>query len=508
MSDDLIIELEQPDRARRPGEVVRGTVHVRPGAGETSRGLHVRRCWKTHGRGNRDTGDAQELTLHEGPIPDGGPGTFPFEFDVPARPVTYRGRLLNVDHYVEAWLDLPMALDAKTEVEFGVVPGEDAAPPPADLLERSEKAGKVGVSGCGALVGIAMLFIGFALLPFGLILIAVAAVLIIPPVRRTLAEKKLGRITATLHPEVVAPGGEVAVRVAVEPDRDRSVNQVHAIVRCREICVSGRGTDRTTHREELESLPLTLQGPSSLRMGQRTTFEGTFQVPADAGHTFVSSNNNVVWDVEVHVDIPSWPDWRERVPLVVWPIGAPLVEGRKAPQAPAPAPTATSPAAPVDVPAGPPVESAAPAAAAPSDRPIPPSGSPPSSPPSPPASSTSHDPDPLPPDASELARRIAAILAEPRFGGRRDDLIEELVGVDYELMLVLERNERSFGVPADYRDGRTLRGTVDGTDFVVEVRFPPGRNDELADLGRGDRVPVRARAVQWESLRSQPLLEA
>lgn len=74
-------------------------------------------------------------------------------------------------------------------------------------------------------------------------------------------------------------------------------------------------------------------------------------------------------------------------------------------------------------------------------------------------------------------------------------------------MLVLERNERSFGVPADYRDGRTLQGTVDDTAFVVEVRFPPGRNDELAGLGRGDRIPVRARAIQWQSLRTQPLMQ-
>lgn len=293
------------------------------------------------------------------------------------------------------------------------------------------------------------------------------------------------------------------VEVAIHPDRGLSVNEVGATLRCREICVSGRGTDRTTHREEVATIPLVLEGPTSLRKGEPVAYTGTVRVPDDAAYTFAASNNNVVWDVELHVDIPSWPDWQERLPLVVWPAGEPALEPADASQAVEPAEPvqAVEPAEPVQ---GPPA--APPDPVAPVDPPPRPS---PDAPPSPsPAVSVPREPPPLPPDAPELARRLRAILAEPRFGGRRDDLIDELIGGEYAFTLVIDRNERSFGVPAGYRDGRTLQGTLDDTELGVAVRFPPERNEELAGLGRGDRVSVEARAIQWESLGSQPLMEA
>jgi hypothetical protein len=43
------------------------------------------------------------------------------------------------------------------------------------------------------------------------------------------------------------------------------------------------------------------------------------RIPADAMHSFESSNNKIVWQLAVHGEIARWPDADETFPLAVLP---------------------------------------------------------------------------------------------------------------------------------------------------------------------------------------------
>ena len=73
------------------------------------------------------------MNVHEGELLEGRQYEFPFEFEAATKPWTYRGHHLNIDHYVEARVDIAWAIDPKFETEFIVLPS------PASPLEALEE---------------------------------------------------------------------------------------------------------------------------------------------------------------------------------------------------------------------------------------------------------------------------------------------------------------------------------------------------------------------------------
>ena len=113
MSESLRIKFGRSDRTYRFGERVTGWVMIQTPRGQECKRIQLKTFWRTHGKGNRDEGEPRVVTLHSGPLPDPVPHLFEFEFSAPPGPFTYHGRYLNVDHYVEAQVDLPWARDPK-----------------------------------------------------------------------------------------------------------------------------------------------------------------------------------------------------------------------------------------------------------------------------------------------------------------------------------------------------------------------------------------------------------
>jgi hypothetical protein len=479
MSDELRIEVEHPERPLEPGDALAGVVRLRTARGQEVERLVLRQLWRTHGRGNADRSTLAEHTLHEGPLPSGGEHTFEFQVEAPPGPFTYHGRILSVDHHLEASLEASWADDPTAQVDIGLVPGADTPAPSASSRARASEAVRPGRSGCGGLFGLLLIGVGLFSMPVGLVFVGVGLLILVPSLRTGLAAGRLGSIVPGVHPAVVAPGEEIEIRVEIQPERDVRINRVAATVRALEVCVGGRGSDATTHREELHAEDVVLEGPATVPGGRATVFNGSVRIPDLHAYTFTAPSNRVVWQADLHVDIPSWPDWSESTVFVVWPVsprkGRPRREIRPPPPGEAKG-NAHEPAHPSVADRAPPPAQAPGRVAAPTD--------------------------------SDIARRIRAILDEPRFGGDRPARIRELEGREVAFGLVVAENERSFGVPLAYRNGRTLTGTVEGTELPVAVRFPPERNRETEPLASGDRIEVRGRAVEWETLAGRTVVEA
>lgn len=105
-------------------------------------------------------------------------------------------------------------------------------------------------------------------------------------------------------------------------------------------------------------------------------------------------------------------------------------------------------------------------------------------------------------DADALAVILREAEAEPRFGGRRDVVLEPLAGrsVRFALEVVRTQGTGTFDVSEAYRSGRTVAGRIAGTDVTVAVRLPPATNAEVDALRKGGRLAFVGAYTGWDAI--------
>jgi hypothetical protein len=480
--DSIRIEWDRSGGAHRPGEALTGHVVVDPVDGASCRSIRLLRFWRTHGRGNEDTGGLSSVEIHEGPLLGPGPHRIPFSLETPDGPLSYRGALLAVDHYLEARLERSAGVAAVDTRKYVLEPGATALTPDPHLITVTGSRARRG-TGCRIGLGAFCLLFGLVTLPLGIVGIVLGAVLLFPVVRRGLAGSKLGEVTSRLDHPLVQPGEAVRVEVRMDPLKRRTINGVSATIRGREVCVSGHDRDREVRTHEVHSRVVALSGPRSVAAGEATVLSAEIPVPDSQAWTFSSDHNEVTWDLTIHVDIPSWPDWYEEHKLVLWPW--PLLSA--------------------DDPEDEPVEDEPGRAVVERElvgllETLGHTGSPAP----PPAESSDDEP------TSELATSVRAALEAGSLGGDRSRLIREMKGRSFIFGLEVDHFRSTFGSGPDagYRRGRTVTGTVYGTDVQVVVRFPESQNAEIDALAPGSIRKVRGSVVDWEKLSGRPVLHA
>lgn len=527
MSQGIRIEFDGGDRVFRTGEPIAGAVVVEVDDGSRCEYVVLRASWRTHGKGTVAKGRHGALTLHEGPIP-AGVTRFPFRFEAPDGPFTYRGHLLNVDHYLEARIEIPWGLDPSVEEDFVLVPGAVPAPPP----DPDEAVGPAleprPDPRLPAVIGAFLTFIGVLTFPFpGVLLLLAGAGLLYVGMRQKAAASRVGDVVVIVEPRVVAPGGEVRVAVGLFPPKEVTVNAVTAMLRGAEVSVSGSGSDRKTHRHVAHRDERPLFGGGTLPGGMERVLETTFIVPSLGMWTFSAERNRVLWDVKVSVDIPSWPDWTSTTPIVVWPARSAVEAAPARPRIAPPEPAAPPPPSPppkkkkgvatvAPKPETPPevapevvpevVPGVAPRAKA---APKPKAG--PTPPPRPaPAPSAPPPPVPAPGSDGSFADAVREVLDAGVVSGDRRAKAAALVGRSVSCDVRIDQVQRPFGraVAKDYEGGRTLRGTLDDSGLPVEVRIPAADADAVDALKRGDTWPTRGTLVEWARLPDRPVIAA
>ncbi len=325
---DLLIELDEPNRVYLGGEKIGGVVRVRVGDKVQCNGLTVRTVWKTHGRGNVDSGTTESEVVFSGEWQANQDLEYRFELTVGDWPPTYQGHYLNIDHYVEAVADIPWAFDPQVSQVFLMRPAGGR-----DAVATKSVAVKGGIVG-NIIGGVVIVFVLFfclmsAINPFMWVIGSIIALVsfAIWLLRVFLPKYFLGEVDGSLERDSYSPGENVVGKLSIRPRRNVMINGIRLRFEAREQVVSGSGTNRTTHRHIFFEHEQSLQQATMLKAEQLHEFPFSIQLPADAVYTVDLSDNDLIWSASLVVDIPRWPNWRKELLLAVVPGGETITIG-------------------------------------------------------------------------------------------------------------------------------------------------------------------------------------
>ncbi len=444
---DLQIEFYRPDREFRTGETVQGWVRVRVNQDVKCRGLTLNCWWSTHGRGNATRRNYFQQTLFQGDWKAGDKYEYAFEFVPPAMPLSYRGKYLNIDHYVLARVDIPWARDPKCREEFLWRPGSDVPLPDAakTVIQPGSRHWPriIGLSIAFILVLLA-LFLATRLSP--LLLLGLVFPLIIAwfSLRSYLAERKLGDVQWGTLGQAVA-GEQMPSLLQIGPLGNVQISAVTASIRGAESVVSGSGTNRTTHTHKLFEQTKTLIKSPAIKRGEVIELHPEITFPMTRAFSVDLPDNKIIWTVTLAIRLPMWPDWVQTRHIQLLP---------------------------------------------------------------PPARTDDHD-NPNPAFATQPFHDLIEVVRHLNDAGadtaRADKIIEQHADKLYTVSIDLDRIESAEEgfEDLDYLHGRTLSGTLSGTKLLVSLQLPARYNQEVEQLDRGQSWACSAAMLRWEHLRDR-----
>ncbi len=478
---DIQITFDKPDRTYRGGDTVTGEVHIKVNKDIRCNGILLTYYWKTHGRGNTDSGEKHEYRLSEMvPLQSGEELLLPFEIQAETWPLTYRGHYINVDHYVKVAVDVPWAIDPKHEEEFILLAGQRPAEITGDrseVIEFEQKKAEVNGFAKGCL---------YAFLAIIVVMFSVAFVFLIPVFllaggiywawKKAIASR-VGNVEFTVPHVVVASGEQIPVALNFTPKKSFMINGITAKLVAEESATSGSGTNATTHRHTLHEETQILM-PAGVLQGGIPVSE-SFQVtlpPIDAW-SLKASSNTVSWRIETRIDIPRFPDWKKKTDLQMVPLefldsDTGTVKHDSSGN--------TSPDMTHD------------------------------------KWSTSDATDLYANDDSSENRSVAGgedvspllalvdeIKQAGRFGNERSEIVSAAAGHTYRIEIDIDRISTTFGFSGNsrpHRNGKTIIGTLSGTDQEVELFTVDSNNASVDRLSRGHSYQTRANVHTWDSL--------
>jgi hypothetical protein len=506
---DLAIVFDRADRRYQGGEEVTGTLHVQVNQSVQCDGLLLETFWQTHGRGNTDTGPKHSTTLFQGEWLAGTRHQYPFRFIAPDGPPTYRGHDLNIDQYVNVRVDVPWAIDPKLKEDYILLP---AGRPYGNLpAPQREPSGGGFFAKFGIPVGIGLIAAGIVFAcPFGPVLIPLGVIALVLSLRKVLAEKKIGKVQLAWGSVEVAPGGSVPLRMTFTPRKNCRLNGITAKLTATERCTSGSGTNRTTHTHRVHERTVPLVAECDLAALSPVNAEVNVPIPETGAYSFRASDNELVWELEVRIDIPLWPDWLEKRMLLVRPVVQAELAGGAA-LAPAAIPGDAAPDAgyqelrpettfavpddiePVDQePLLPAVPGAREGDLGEAIEPPGPVGMPGPAAEAPEACASE----------SVLLDVVDQLLAASRFGREREKIVEDYSDQVFECTIQVDRVDRVFGYVTDerFRNGRTILGVLPGTECQVSLQMAAEHNEKLDACHPGDTVRATGRLLKWNGI--------
>ena len=109
--------------------------------------------------------------------------------------------------------------------------------------------------------------------------------------------------------------------------------------------------------------------------------------------------------------------------------------------------------------------------------------------------------------ASSLDRHpyqvVETIKASPRHGNDRAEIVSSAAGQIFEAGILIDRVTSLMGATVSdprYEYGKSVTGTIDGTDQAIQVITLESQNNEIDDLRRGDIWQTQIMLIDWDSL--------
>lgn len=315
---ELSIELDEPTKVYTDGEKIRGNVIVRANQDIQCKALTVSSRWTTHGRGNIDSAEVDSQVAYTGAWQTGQEYRYPFELATAHWPPTYYGTYINVSHQVQAVASVAWAIDPKTTEEFLVA----ASHSPLDLAPARKQTANLRILGWIIAIAILAIFGTVFLLFVPFLLVIGGAIWFFTSY---LPKSITGNVECKVGPQRLKAGEQIQGSIHFVPKRKSQVNGVRATVRCQEVCVSGSGSNRKTHRHEIASQSFVLRDAGELKTGQKEFRNFHYEIPASAPPSMQLSDNSIQWFVEFRVDIPRWPDYQKKVEFIIEPAADPIL---------------------------------------------------------------------------------------------------------------------------------------------------------------------------------------
>lgn len=480
---DLRIEFDRKDRTYFGGETVTGRVYIRVNESVKSSGITLTHQWRTHGRGNVTSGPIKTVELESArSYSPGEEYELSFSLPSPTDPVTFHGTMINVDHYVSVQMNVPWAFNPKAEEDYVLLPGE----PPAHfvgtrsaIVALTSAAGKSSISGkviLGIIIAVFLTFVAavaFFLLP---IILIIAGFIWF---RKKALAGRLGEVTVSIPHVVVTPGEQWTARIQFQPRKQFRINSIGLTLLGKESATSGSGTKATTHTHTILEQKLVVRENDMLTAGELVSEEFTFAFPTTDAFSLEVSDNKIQWTATLRIDIPAFPDWSKTQPLQL----VPAVFLRNLTDAP----LMTS-----------------------SDRNVPFAGQPDTSnaPPVSASDSLSSDEEDVSESmiqemSSDLLDLVSTMNAAPRHGNARGEIVTNAAEQIFDAAILIDRVTSMMGASVSdprYEYGKSVTGTIDGTDQAIQVITLESQNNEIDDLRRGDVWQTQISLIDWDSL--------
>ncbi len=336
---DIKISLDKTDLTYETHDRVKCRFQVTVDKPVKCKGFIASILWRTHGKGNRNQKEMQETVLFEG---NWEVGSYDYEhtFIIVDGPTTYHGKIVNVDWYIKATVDIPWAFDPKEEVDFIVRRRDKDRTSPHDAKEleftgqkngvelAKEFSGKMykaylGFAGVACLGGIYLLVSGviqnldIEKIIWGLGLLLMAYGFAWNPLKKAIAENKFGSIDFEIENATLYPGENCRVSFRFVAKRDILINGLALRLVGVETATSGSGTNETTYHEPLFTDKIDLDVPNIARAGRAVESSAEIAIPEAAPATFLASDNSVTWTLKAALDVEKWIDIEREQPITV-----------------------------------------------------------------------------------------------------------------------------------------------------------------------------------------------
>lgn len=366
---ELSFEFDKDSTHYAVGDTVSGRVLLKALSDFQCQSLLLQLFW--HSNCLIDRENALRLNLFNGVIKAGQKLAFPFQFNVPAGPLSYNGKLLFVNWKLSVEADIPWSLNvsAITDLAFYSKDGDDTVISIGDneeLLnlaryignkasaiknfefkepERVDVKSQLWLYGPNVALGLIAFIVLFSFIPMreGLRFTVVGLLVTLGPILALIVlshyaeamksawlQWRYGPFQLTLPSDpLIAPGKDCVMELSFCPKKDMKVRRVWAVLSGQEKVFERRGKQNywNVHQPFREVVHFCEE--EVFQEGQERHFKQSHTLAPHAPISFAGEECRLDWSLTVHIDLANGMDWAMTKPLVVYPSAVVEALGKK-----------------------------------------------------------------------------------------------------------------------------------------------------------------------------------
>lgn len=289
--------------------------------------LKLYRYWGTHGRGDRDSEieDIRNLEIFFSDELLPGEYQYQYSFVIDNGPLTYHGKLVNIDWYLKVELIIPWGIDKEYATEFIV---ERSKPHnknfkkydfPTQVLSHQIDADEPEWGGIMRVLfflvpGIILLAYGYknendlsSLV--GWVFSVCGVIFLSGYLLEIFARSKLGKVQLKLQPVRLTPSQICQIDLSFTAKSDFKINVISIELIGTEESTRSSGTDEITDNYEFFHQGLLISKSGFVKSDANFSEKIAIEIPENIPPSCALSNNSIKWSVKVQIKGEKGLDW-------------------------------------------------------------------------------------------------------------------------------------------------------------------------------------------------------